>query len=72
MKCNLGVDLGRLLPLHCIGALAGTTSPLSHASNPLAWFTGSTENSHLLKGSIVRFRHRARKVSSFVSVYSLI
>ena len=47
-------------------------SPLSHASNQLAWFTGSTENSHLLKRSIVRFRRRARNVSSFVSVYSLI
>ena len=40
-------------------------SPLSHASNQLAWFTGSTENSHLLKRSIVRFRRRARKVSFF-------
>jgi len=40
-------------------------SPLSHASNLLAWFTGSTENSHLLKRSIVRFRRRARKVSFF-------
>ena len=47
-------------------------SPLSHASNQLAWFTGSTENSNLLKRSIVRFRRRARNVSSFVSVYSLI
>ena len=46
----------RLLPFHCVAALAGTTSPLSHASNQLAWFTGSTENSHLLKRSIVRFR----------------
>lgn len=54
----------RLLPLHCIAALAGTTSPLSRASNQLAWFTGSTENSHLLKRSIVRFRRRARNVSS--------
>ena len=39
-------------------------SPLSHASNQLAWFTGSTENSNLLKRSIVRFRRRARNVSS--------
>jgi hypothetical protein len=62
----------RLLPFHCIAALAGTTNPLSHASNQLAWFTGSTENSHLLKRSIVRFRRRARNVSSFVLVYSLI
>jgi len=62
----------RLLPFHRIAAVAGTTSPLSHAFNRLAWFTGSTENSHLLKRSIVRFRRRARKVSSFVSVYSLI
>ncbi|CAK7324605.1 unnamed protein product, partial [Dovyalis caffra] len=59
-----GVDLGSF---HCIAALAGTISPLSHASNQLAWFTGSTENSHLLKRSIVRFRRRARNVSSFVS-----
>ncbi|KAL5066617.1 hypothetical protein RYX36_017504 [Vicia faba] len=40
-------------------------SPLSHASNQLAWFTGSIKNSHLLKRSIVRFRRRARKVSFF-------
>ena len=46
----------------------GTTSPLPHASNQLAWFTGSTENSHLLKRSIVW--RRARKVSFLV--YSLI
>ncbi|KAK1568813.1 hypothetical protein Q3G72_029104 [Acer saccharum] len=55
-KTNLMLGRFRLLPFHCIAALAGTTSPLSHASNQLAWFTGSTENSYLLKRSIVRFR----------------
>ena len=53
----------RLLPCYCRDASAGTTSLLPHASELLAWFTGSTENSHLWKRSIVR--RRARKVSSF-------
>ncbi|KAL6011841.1 hypothetical protein ACLOJK_002307 [Asimina triloba] len=34
---------------------------LARNSSSLAWFAGSTENSHLLKQSIVRFRRRARK-----------
>nr|XP_012575409.1 uncharacterized protein LOC105852994 [Cicer arietinum] len=55
------IDGTWLIPFNYVAALAGTMSPLSHASNQLAWFIGSTKNSHLLKWSIVRFRRRARK-----------